>query len=167
MTEIISNSSPLIFLARIGKLEYLFSLFKYILIPPEVYNETIERGLEKGYPDAILLQQVYNKGLIKIRTPITISVLLKNNNNIHLGEIEAISLALEMKDSVILLDDEEVRIFARNMGIKVKGTLGILVENYNTQLISKDEAKKSLILLNELMYLSGEVFEFILRLLES
>lgn len=167
MTEIISNSSPLILLAKIDKLEYLFSLFKHILIPPEVYNETIERGLEKGFPDAILLQQVYNKGLIKIKKPIQIPVSLKNNTSLHLGEIEAISLAMEMKDSVILLDDEGARIFARNMGIKVKGTLGILVENYTTQLISKDEAKKSLSLLNEIMYLSGEVFEFILRKLES
>lgn len=166
MKEVISNSSPLFLLARISKLNYLFSLFETIIIPPEVYNEVIKQGFEKGYPDAIQLQKVYEKGLIKVKKPKKLHEALKKSNSLHLGEIEALSLALESKDSVIILDDEEARLYARNFNIKVKGTLGILVENYKTNLISKDEAKESLIRLNEIMYLSGEIFELILSKLE-
>jgi predicted nucleic acid-binding protein len=167
MNEVISNSSPLILLAKIRKLSYLFSLFEYIIIPPEVFNEVIKQGLENNHPDAIQLEENYKKGVIKVKKPRIIYESLEKNKNLHLGEIEALSLAIESKNSVILLDDEEARIFARKMGITVKGTLGILVENYNKQLITQKEAIDSLGKLNEIMYLSGEVFEFILQKLNN
>ena len=74
---------------------------------------------------------------------------------------------LEVKESAILFDYEEKRIFARNQGLKVKGTLVILVEHYKNKYISREVAKESLRKINEIMYLSGEVFEFILRKLEE
>ena len=163
MTEVISNSSPLILLATIGKINYLFSLFESIIIPPEVFNEAITQGLAHGHSDAIQLEKFHKNKQIIVRKPKKIIESLQNIKTMHLGEIQALSLAIEKKDSTILLDDEEARIFARNMGIKVKGTLGILVENYKRQLISSKEAKESLRKLNKIMYLSGEVFDFVLK----
>lgn len=44
---VVSNSSPLITLARAGLLKLLRDLFKRVLIPQEVLYETTEKGKEK------------------------------------------------------------------------------------------------------------------------
>ena len=167
MVDVISNSSPLILLASIGRTNYIFSLYENIIIPPEVFKEVISKGLEKGSIDAIHLEKLHKEGKIKIRKPKKIDENLLNNKRLHLGEIEAISLALENQEVTILLDDDEARINARRMGLTVKGTLGLLVENYKKKFIARDEAKGSLKNLNELMYLSGDVYEFILQKLDE
>lgn len=45
--RIIIDSSPIIFLSKIGKLYLLKELFDEILIPSSVFNETVTRGKEK------------------------------------------------------------------------------------------------------------------------
>jgi uncharacterized protein len=47
---VVSNSSPLIALARIGRLSLLASLYKRILIPAEVQHEVTVAG--RGLPGA-------------------------------------------------------------------------------------------------------------------
>jgi hypothetical protein len=48
------------------------------------------------------------------------------------GEAEALSLALEMRASLVLLDESAARLQARRLGIPVTGVLGILREARRT-----------------------------------
>ena len=48
----ISDSSPLILIAKLNQLNLLKELYSEILIPEEVYRETIVKGKEEGYSDA-------------------------------------------------------------------------------------------------------------------
>ncbi len=48
----VSNASPLIFLAKIGKIHLLEKIFEKILIPEKVYNEVVVKGKEKRFADA-------------------------------------------------------------------------------------------------------------------
>ena len=59
--------------------------------------------------------------------------------NIDNGEIEAISLAIEL-DLKLIIDERKGRIVAINQGLEVVGVLGILVENYRLDHISFEEA---------------------------
>ena len=53
------------------------------------------------------------------------------------GEIESIQLAMDMKDAVLLIDDEEAREVARKQGLRTKGTVGVLVEAFQKRFIEQ------------------------------
>jgi len=48
----VANSTPLMCLVRLGKLDLLVRLFGRILIPEAVYREVVVRGEEAGHPEA-------------------------------------------------------------------------------------------------------------------
>ncbi|MCO5241448.1 MAG: DUF3368 domain-containing protein [Chitinophagaceae bacterium] len=44
------------------------------------------------------------------------------------GEASAISLALESENSLLIIDDRKGRRFARQLGLSIIGTIGIIVD---------------------------------------
>ena len=160
MKVAVSNSGPLIHLTLVGLLDLVFKLYDVILIPQSVYDEIVVKGKEEGHSDAIILEQAIINEKIKVEK------IKKENRNItssklHQGEINAILLALQSKVEIILLDDEEARIFARKLKINVKGTLGILIEFLNNSFLELEEAIQYLKKLNAIMYLSSDVYSLV------
>ncbi|MHA2295044.1 MAG: hypothetical protein ACXAEU_10755 [Candidatus Hodarchaeales archaeon] len=156
----VSNTGPLIHIALIDQLELLFKIFDVIYIPGAVYKEAIEDGLQGGHPDAILLEKEVKIGRIIVK-----EVTLGQNveiitNNLHEGEVEAIELALSTPGRTILLDDEEARVYARKMKLRVMGTVGIIIENFKQGQVTKVYATKCIKHLNQIMYLSSDVYRF-------
>lgn len=109
----VSNSSPLIGLEQIGKLEILEVLYGTIAIPPAVEVEVRPSVSLPHWIKITLLNQ--NVG------PTVLAASL------GAGESEAISLALEIPNSQVILDDLPARTLARALGLNVTGTLGILM----------------------------------------
>jgi predicted nucleic acid-binding protein len=107
---IIADSTCLIGLERIGKLEILPQLFDSILVPPKVAEEF---GIPLSWLDIV---KVTDQGLVLALTMI-----------VDDGEAEAITLAYETKIKVIL-DDQQARKVARNMNVSFIGTIGILIQ---------------------------------------
>lgn len=159
----ISNSGPLIHLAQLGCLEWLTELFEKVIIPIEVYNETVIEGKKNNHADAILIENMIQSGFIEVFKKDHEITNFFQSEFLHKGEISAINLALSFSEEIILLDDEEARISARQLKLKVKGTLGILLDVYTKKIISKELAVKSLKRINEIMYLSSDVFNYILE----
>jgi len=60
---------------------------------------------------------------------------------LHEGESEAINLAVMKKSELILLDDKKARVVAKNMGLTVRGTLGLLLTFLDKRFISYEEFK--------------------------
>jgi predicted nucleic acid-binding protein len=52
-----------------------------------------------------------------------------------LGESTAIALALEIQNSLLILDDAKARRFAKNSGIAMTGTLGLLITAYKAGIL--------------------------------
>ena len=50
--KVVANASPLIFLAKIDKLELLIELFEEVIIPMQVFAEVVTKGEERGMDDA-------------------------------------------------------------------------------------------------------------------
>ncbi len=48
-------------------------------------------------------------------------------NVLHKGEAEAIALAMQVKADILLLDDKKARALATKLGLRILGTLGILI----------------------------------------
>ncbi len=111
MSEIIiADSTCLIGLERIGKLDILPALFDSVIIPPEVAKEF---GIQFPW---LRIESISNQGLV-----LALKMLVDD------GEAEAIALAYERKLKVIL-DDQQARKIARNMGVSLIGTIVILVQ---------------------------------------
>ena len=109
---IISDTSCLIVLDKIGELQILYKLFGIIITTSEVASE-----FGKPLPDWIEIKNAANKNYQAIITA-----------SIDEGEASAIALALEYKDALLIIDDLKGRNFALQLGLRITGTLGILIE---------------------------------------
>jgi uncharacterized protein len=147
----VSNTSPLIWLAKVGKLTLLKDLFHEILITEEVYKEAVERGLQEGFSDALVIKEAVDQGWIKISKLDETEVaqckkIMKHAFEIHMGEAQAIVLAHKMGASTLLLMDESSgRAFAEAWGLKVKGALYVVMTALRGQLLNGEEAKETVL----------------------
>ena len=133
----IANSTPLIYLAKLGKIGLLRSLFPRIYIPEAVKQEVIDQGKAQYEPDAFIVEQAIQEGWIIVRKTKPLAVL--QEMGIDLGELEAISLAVEMKRKEILLDQTHARIAAELVGLTPRGTLYVLLRALKENKISLKE----------------------------
>jgi predicted nucleic acid-binding protein len=144
----VSNTSPLIWLSKIGKLSLLKDLFDEIQIPDEVYKEAVDRGLEEGFMDALVVREAIDQGWIKVlqldNNEITLcQKIMKHAFEVHMGEAQAIVLARRMgKDALLLMDESSGRAFAEAWGLKVKGVLYVTIKALRSELIDNAEAKE-------------------------
>jgi len=118
---VVSNSSPLISFDQLGKAELLVKLFNKVLIPPAVRQET--------YEVLPLPRWVEERSLSQPLSALTLRWRLGN------GEREAIALALELQADFLLMDDLAGRRVAISLGLKILGTLGILLQAQKEKLI--------------------------------
>lgn len=166
MRVAVSNSGPLIHLTLAGLLDLVFELFDLIIIPPQVYDEIIVKGKEQNHSDAYILERAINNKKIKVEA-VKKSNKTITSSKLHEAEIESIILSLQSHVKVILLDDEEARIFARRLGIRVSGTLGILIELFKRGFFGLDEALQYLKKINEVMYLSSDVYCYVEKIMKE
>lgn len=124
---LIADSSALIALAVVDKLEVLETLFGEVYVPRAVYNEISHRSKSKSEK---LANYCHNKVL---------DIVSEVNLNITLGtgESEAIILYKEKNADFLLCDDKKAKRFARNFGVNVIGSLGILLKAKEANLIGE------------------------------
>lgn len=120
---VVSNSSPLITLARIGQLHLLASFYERILVPAEVHHEVTVAG--KDLPGA---EEVRKAGWIEValRTEPPDAQLEQKCQGLGAGERAAILLANSLPADLILLDEWKARRIAREQGLSLTGCLGLL-----------------------------------------
>jgi predicted nucleic acid-binding protein len=92
--KVVSNSSPLIYLTKLGKLELLRKVFGEVIIPEEVFKEVVVRGKEEGFPDARVIEKAVERGWLKVRK--AQRRLEEDAPELDRGEVEVISLAREI-----------------------------------------------------------------------
>ena len=109
---IISDTSCLILLDKIGELEILNKLFGIIFTTPEVANEF-------GLP---------LPSWIELKQPLENTYQSIIEASIDKGEASAIALALELDDCLLIIDDLKGRKYASQIGIPIIGTIGIIVD---------------------------------------
>ncbi|HCZ37740.1 MAG TPA: DUF3368 domain-containing protein [Cytophagales bacterium] len=108
---ILSDTSCLILLDKIGELNLLNKLFGQIIVTREIANE-FGRELPTWFkienPTNLIYQQILEASLDK-------------------GEASAIAFAIEQSDCLLIIDDYKGRRFAEQLGIKITGTLGVVL----------------------------------------
>lgn len=128
---VISNTSPIFYLNRLGYLELLERLYGEIVIPYGVLEE-LEEG-EKAGED---VPDVSKYKWIKLGN-ISVPSFIKIIPDLGKGEAEALSLAVEEKQHLLIVDDELARKIAKLQSLKFTGTAGILLKAKKGGLINE------------------------------
>ena len=145
MNKIVSNATPLIYLAKIKKYSLLKSLFDKIIISQEVKIEIVDEGEKLKQADALLIEREIEVGFIEV---MKVEKLLETSLELELGELSTLSLAKKLKIDEVLIDETLGRSAARIIGLVPKGTLYVLLKNLKLKEITFDDF---LNILNELL----------------
>ncbi|MBW2078088.1 MAG: DUF3368 domain-containing protein, partial [Deltaproteobacteria bacterium] len=127
---VVSDSTILIGLVKIGKLDLLKEIFSKVFIPEEVFKEVVERG--KGKPGSEIIKEAAWIEAKPVKDKIQVAFLL---GSLEKGEAEVLVLARELKADLILLDEEKARKSAVIAGFEIMGLLGLFILAKNLGLI--------------------------------
>lgn len=116
---VVSDTTCLVGLERVGELNILPALFDPVMIPPEVAREF---GNKFSW---LQIEGLTNGSLVAALQMV-----------IDTGEAEAIALANE-KSCLLISDDRPARSVAKRLGVKIIGTIGVLVRAKQTGVITE------------------------------
>lgn len=119
---IVSDTTPISELAKVGYLDLLPQIFNQVVIPKGVFDE-----LQMGeHPATKLVKNLSWLEVIEVTNKQLVEDLQKSSK-LDLGESEAIALAEEMKASQLLIDEKAARKVALARKLPLIGTMGILL----------------------------------------
>ena len=131
--KLVSNCSPLIFLAKLNSLELLSQ--DHVWVSFQVKEELLcKESEEKDKLEKFLSQK--NVSIVKIKKDRHFSLMLGK------GEMAAICLSLENKIPDVLLDDRRAYSLAKVHNLKPHGTLWIILRAYANKLIARTAARE-------------------------
>jgi len=121
---IVSNTGPIIALAKIQKLALLKDLASEVLIPPAVHRELFGKvGRESQEIDRALSDFIHVAEVTEINPEIITASL-----GLDEGEKQVIALASTLTGEVVLLiDDRAGRRVAQQLGLSTVGAVGVLL----------------------------------------
>lgn len=122
---VISNTTPLIGLSMLGRLELVQTLFGGIIIPPAVHHELTVKGA--GRIGASEVANGVSAGWIRVEYLSPSAVLATLKVDLDEGESEASALAFEKNAGLLLLDENKGRTRAKALGLEITGTIGLLL----------------------------------------
>ena len=119
---VVSNTTPIITLSLIGKLDLMRDLYGEVLIPPAVYTEILVGGKNRsGIADLQAAEWIRVQPLVDPRRALLLP-------DLDLGEAEAITLAMDIDADLLLMDERLGRRYAQRVGLVITGSVGILLE---------------------------------------
>jgi predicted nucleic acid-binding protein len=145
---VVTDSTCLIGLERIGQLDILPALFEPILIPPEVQREF---GISFPW---LTVEPPADQALV------TVLKMLVDD-----GEAEAIALA-HGRGWRIILDDRRARSVGKHLGVTIIGTVGVLVRAKRQGIIASLKTLLSELEAHE-FYIGAALKEEALRLINE
>lgn len=148
MSGVVADASPLIAFAQIDQLPLLQALFARIAVPSAVAREIApsvppQPWIAERQPSRPLAPQVLQASL-------------------GAGESEAISLALELRADLVIVDDKAARHLAEALGLKVIGTLGVLLAGKRKGFVPAVRPHVE-VLLEKDFWVSPQLVEHVLR----
>lgn len=156
---IVSDTTPLISLMKVNRLDLLEKLYGSVFIPKAVFNElTLNRKFATEANVISTAEFITCKEI----TDITALKILQRVTLLDLGESEAIILAQELNADALLMDEAKGRKVAEQLGIKLSGTLGVLIDGFDVGLLKAAEVNECIDTLQRYgRRISGDLIKFI------
>jgi len=124
---LIADSSALVALSIVDKLDVLEKLFGEVYVPRAVYEEVSQENKAESYK----LKSYCKDRVLDIQASANFNITLGK------GESEAIVLYTEQNADFLLCDDKKAKKFAQSFGLKVIGSLGILLKAKEAELVDE------------------------------
>lgn len=160
MRAAVSNATPLMYLAKVGKINFLRKLFDKIYIPSEVFEEVITEGKRLNRKEILLIENLISDGFIEIGEVKSGSEI----KSLHEGEAKAIALCRELHLGTILIDDKEGYEFSKLLDLSPLRTTALLLKFYKENLFGYKEFCDVLLELSEEGYfMSAKVYEELIK----
>lgn len=122
MPDVITNTSPLQYLHQVGQLPLLPALYGQVRVPEAVVQE-----LARGQAEGVEVPDVRGLPWVRVQA-VRVPVGLFRGTDLGDGEQAVLALALVTPDAVVVLDDAAARRQARQLGLAITGTLGVLLK---------------------------------------
>jgi len=143
----VSDSTPLIYLAKIGRLSLLSGVFKRVHVPEAVLDEAVTQGKALNMVDAFIIERAVGDWINVERVKPEVDAeysFIDTNSRLGAGEKEVLKLCKQLGALYFVADDREARRVSKVLNVRPVGTLGILVEARKQGLITRAEALQTL-----------------------
>ena len=146
MIKLVVNSSPVISLAKIDKLDLLK---RYSILVPTQVVEEIMKGKARNFPEIPLIESFLRASNVIQKEA---EILSELPPKLGKGEKATISLAYAEKIDYVLIDEGDAREIACAFNLRPRGTLWVLKEAKKRELLTKSEVKRLILELVEKGY---------------
>lgn len=123
--KIICNSSPIIGLAKVDRLDIIEKLYQEIIVPEAVFDELITKGRDKDKTAEI--NELIDQNIVTVQNVSNRELIRALRKDLDYGESEVIALALELQADLVILDEKDARDIAEFYNLKKIGLLGVLI----------------------------------------
>jgi predicted nucleic acid-binding protein len=122
MRKVIINSTPIIALCKVDRLEILHKLYGEVTIPQAVFREVTEKN-------DVVRQRISSCQWIHVEGVKDTSSRKMYKAKLHDGEVEVMILAQECEgEHLVIIDDSAPRRTADYLGLTLTGTMGVLIK---------------------------------------
>jgi len=160
---VVTDASPLIFLAKLDRLDLIERLFgKDILVPSLVSDEVLLPPLP---PE----EELRLRRFLDSATIVKVGKSRKQSLSLSRADLAVYQLAIERKANYILSDDKLLRALLTTEGLVPLGTIGLLMLAANKGILTKEETRSGLdeLIKKHNLRISIELFERVLEHLNS
>jgi len=134
---IVLNSTPLIYLAKVGLISIIEETGDDLLIPGLVFDEVVTVGKQRGDADSFIIEECIKRGTIKIVDPA--SKFTGFESEIHAAEMDVMALAKEY-GCIAIIDDGIAREIGEMCNVNVHGTFYLIFQAMRRGSLSKQKA---------------------------
>jgi predicted nucleic acid-binding protein len=155
--KVVSNTSPLLNLALIDRLELLQNQFSKVEVPRQVWDE-----IQAGTRGKDALEELRNNDFLEVVSVAEDELFRELHQNIDRGEAAALRYALEKDADLVLLDEKEARNVARRHDLPRTGVIGTLLKGAKSGAV--DDMAEELDALQEAgFWISDELYDTVLE----
>jgi uncharacterized protein len=154
---IVSDTSPISNLAKVGQIHLLQKLYKTVLIPTAVYDELLDKRA-----GVTVISAVQSANWLRVQPVKNRPLVVALQELINLGEAEAIALAVEVSATRLLIDERLGRQPATEQGIRIIGVFGILLIAKQQELITNVKPIMDNLIANANFRVSSELYAYVL-----
>lgn len=121
-SDVVSDTSPILNLALIDRLDLVAEQFGSVVIPHHVWEELLDG--EEGVP---AIERARSRGILHVEPIEESRLYVEFRRELDRGEAAAIQMAIDRNADLLLVDEREARQVARRQDVRVTGVVGVLI----------------------------------------
>ena len=157
---VVSDTSPILNLQRVGRVDLLPALYKQVLIPFAVVAELATFGVGAAFDPPYA-------PWLSVAGPADQVIVRRLRNDLDFGEAEAIALAVERRATLLLMDEKRGRQIAERLGLSVTGLIGVLADAKEARLIERVQPVLDDLIARARFWIGPEFYRQVLKELDE